>query len=135
MKENLAEAVGNRSSLDVVKTIIGACNEAKGKDLTILNVSKVFDLSDFFVIVSGKSDRQVQGITNRVLSAMKENNIEPVSVEGMEDAHWVLVDFGEVVVHVFYETTRSYYDIESLWSRAEKVDPKKKLKAADRKAA
>ena len=131
MKENLATLLSERprspqkaamSALEITSRIANASGDAKGKDLTILDVRGVFDLSDYFIVVSGRSDRHAQGICNRVLDELHELGVEPVSIEGLEDGQWILVDFGDVVMHVFYEPVRKRYDIESLWMRAKRLE-------------
>lgn len=122
MKDNLALVVKDEAdSLSLVKRVVSACEEVKGKDLSVLDVRSLSDFADFFVIVSGRSDRQVQGITNRVIEELLRSGARPLSVEGYEDGQWVLVDCGDVVVHVFYEENREFYDLESLWMRAKRV--------------
>jgi ribosome-associated protein len=122
MKDNLALVVKDEAdSLSIVKRVVSACEEVKGKDLSVLDVRSLSDFADFFVIVSGRSDRQVQGITNRVIEELIKSGARPMSVEGYEDGQWVLVDCGDVVVHVFYEENREFYDLESLWMRAKRV--------------
>jgi ribosome-associated protein len=122
MKDNLALVVRDEAdSLSIVKRVVSACEEVKGKDLSVLDVRSLSDFADFFVIVSGRSDRQVQGITNRVIEELIKSGAQPMSVEGYEDGQWVLVDCGDVVVHVFYEENREFYDLESLWMRAKRV--------------
>lgn len=122
MKDNLALVVKDEAdSLSVVKRVVSACEEVKGKDVSVLDVRSLSDFADFFVIVSGRSDRQVQGITNRVIEELLRSGARPLSVEGYEDGQWVLVDCGDVVVHVFYEEAREFYDLESLWMRAKRV--------------
>jgi ribosome-associated protein len=122
MKDNLALVVKDEAdSLSIVKRVVSACEEVKGKDLSVLDVRSLSDFADFFVIVSGRSDRQVQGITNRVIEELIKSGARPMSVEGYEDGQWVLVDCGDVVVHVFYEENRKFYDLESLWMRAKRV--------------
>jgi ribosome-associated protein len=131
MKENLALVLSDRSSaprsnpvpsLEIASRIANACGDAKGKELAVLDVRQIFDLSDYFIVVSGRSDRHVQGICNRVLEELKQLGIEPQSIEGLNDGQWVLIDFGDVVMHVFYEPIRVHYDIESLWMRAKKLE-------------
>ncbi|MCB0311053.1 MAG: ribosome silencing factor [Bdellovibrionales bacterium] len=125
MVKNLANVVNPEPQpLEVVNRIINACADAKGKDIRVLDVSTVFGLADYFVIVSGRSDRQVQGITNKVLDTLLESNLKPINVEGIDEGHWVLADFGDVILHVFYEPVRAHYDIESLWFRARKLEIK-----------
>lgn len=110
-----------KTSLELAKIIINACSDARAKDPVVLNVKPISDITDNFIIVSGRSDRHVQGITNKIIAALQVAGLEPESVEGFEKAHWVLIDLGEVVVHVFYEPVREYYDLEGLWARATKV--------------
>ncbi|MFM1848142.1 MAG: ribosome silencing factor [Pseudomonadota bacterium] len=130
MKENVAKALKETIKLSkLAKEIIAACEEAKGKDLTVLDVSKAFGLVDNFIIVSGRSDRQVQGITNRIIDAVEKSGQKPISVEGFEEGQWVLIDCADVVVHVFYEPVREHYDLESLWMNAQKVELKKPRRA------
>jgi len=123
MKGSLAEKIHEELTvLELRDRIAAACAQAKGMELAVLNVRNVSDLADYFVIVSGRSDRQVQGIGNRILDAAAQHGVYPISVEGFDTGHWILLDFGEIVVHVFYEATRAHYDLEHLWSRAEQVE-------------
>lgn len=122
MKNNLALALRNKSdSLDIVKNVVAACEDAKGMDIAVLGVQALSDFADYFVVVSGRSDRQVQGLTNRVIEELYRRSARPLAVEGYEDGQWVLIDCGDVVVHIFYEPVREFYDIESLWMRASRV--------------
>lgn len=125
----------NFSSLDLALKILESCSEAKAKDLSLLDVSSIFDLASFFVIVSGRSDRQVQGISNRIQAALEELGIEPISKDGYEQGHWVLMDYGDVVVHIFYEPVREYYDLERLWKDGHKVALPNSLQVSHRTAA
>lgn len=108
-------------SLELVERISDAACEAKGRDLLVLDVSKLFSEAQYFVIVSGRSDRQVQGITNRIIDTLEEDKVSPISIEGLEEGQWTLVDFGEVIVHVFYEPVRDHYDLEGLWAKAPRL--------------
>lgn len=127
MKESLAHDLSARSesdslsSVELAHQVVSVCSEAQGRDLSVLEVSEIFPLSDFFIVVSGRSDRHVQGIANRVIEELAKYGASPVAIEGVEKGHWVLVDFGEVVLHVFYEPAREHYDVESLWVRAPRV--------------
>jgi len=106
-------------TMDLALKILECCSDAKGKDLTLLDVSGVFDLASFFIIVSARSDRQVQGISNRIAATLdSEYGISPISKDGLEEGHWVLMDYGDVIVHIFYEPTRDHYDLERLWKDA-----------------
>jgi ribosome-associated protein len=108
--------------LDLALKILEACSDAKARDLTLLDVSGVFDLASFFVIVSGRSDRQVQGIANRVAATIQDEcKVSAVSCDGYDQGHWVLMDYGDVVVHIFYEPMRDHYDLERLWKDAARI--------------
>ena len=123
MKNNLALVVkDDAGSMQVVERVVQACEDVKGQDVVALDVRTMSDFSDYFVIVTGRSDRQVQGITNRVIEELLTIGIKPLSVEGYEESQWVLIDCGDVVVNVFYEPVRDFYDVESLWMRARKID-------------
>jgi ribosome-associated protein len=123
MKNNLAVVGATKDeSLLLAKRIVEACEEVKGNEVVVLDVASVADFADYFIVASGRSDRQVQGITNRVIEELANLGIRPLSVEGYEEGQWVLIDCGDVVAHVFYEPVRSTYDIESLWMRARRLD-------------
>ena len=107
---------------ELLNLVVQGCSDAKGRNIKVLNVSKVFGLASYFVIVSGRSDRQAQGICNRVIDTLAEHDVEPISVDGMEDGQWVLADLGDVMMHVFYEPVREYYNLEGLWATAERIE-------------
>lgn len=89
----------------------------------LLQVRGISSLTDYLLIISGRSDRQVQAIAEGVRISMKQHHdIEPLAVEGMNEGRWVLIDFGDVMVHVFQETVREFYDLEGLWCEADEVD-------------
>ena len=122
MKKNLAVIGANKAeSLLVAKQIVQACEDVKGHEVVVLDVASISDIADYFILASGRSDRQVQGITNRVIEELAKQGTRPLSVEGYEDGQWVLIDCGDVVAHVFYEPMRELYDLESLWMRARKL--------------
>ena len=93
--------------------------DKKAKDVLILDVRGMTSYADYFVIASGESDRQVSAMADNVLSEMKKaENLRPIGHEGTETGQWVLIDYGEVVVHLFYEEVRAFYDLEGLWADA-----------------
>lgn len=125
----------NVNSMDLALKILECASDAKGKDLALLDVSSVFDLASFFVIVSGRSDRQVQGISNRIQLTLEEMGIQPTSKDGFDEGHWVLLDYGDVIVHVFYGPMREHYDLERLWKNSMKVELPPTLQDGGRAAA
>ena len=109
-------------SLSLAKKIYHAVDESKGIDPVLLDVSDVFSLADYFLIVSGRSDRHTQGIANKIIASLEEEKIKPLATEGYDKAHWILLDYDDVIVHIFYEAIRKDYDLESLWSSAKQVN-------------
>ncbi len=93
----------------------------KALDLVVLEVSKFSSFADYFIICSGKSSRQVQGIADNIEGSLRERGIRPLGVEGKHEGHWVLMDYGDVIIHVFYEPVRCFYDLESLWADASRL--------------
>ena len=99
-----------------------AALEHKAYDLVVLETGGLSSIGDYFVICSGRSDTQVQAIAEAVEAHLASRGVRPLSVEGLPHAQWVLMDYGDVVVHVFYVPVREFYDLERLWARAPRVD-------------
>ena len=98
------------------RVAVEAAAEKKGADLAILDVGDVLSIIDLFVLVSASNARQVRTIVEEVEKALTEHDgSKPISVEGLGDASWVLLDYGDIVVHVFLDETRAYYDLDRLW--------------------
>jgi ribosome-associated protein len=95
--------------------------EKKAVGLEILDVAGKVDYADFLVIMTGRSDRQVQALAAGIEEALKKKGTRPLAIEGLPHASWVLMDFGDVVVHVFQDDARSLYDIEGLWMDARRI--------------
>lgn len=93
----------------------------KAQELVLLDVSGFASFADFFIICSGRSSRQAQGIADKVEAGLRDRGIKPLGVEGKGEGQWVLMDYGDVIVHIFYEPVRNLYDLESLWSEAKRV--------------
>lgn len=98
-----------------------AAIDKRGENVKILDLSEISGFTDYFVIASGTSDRQVQSMAESILDALAEVGRKPVSVEGLSEGRWVLMDFGDVVVHLFLDALREYYDLEGLWTEAPRV--------------
>jgi ribosome-associated protein len=94
----------------------------KAKDLRVLDLRDVTSFTDFFVICSVSNPKQGQAICDELTKDMKDSGQLPVSVEGYERGEWILIDYGDFIVHVFSEKARSYYDLERLWRHAKSVD-------------
>jgi len=97
---------------------VNACLTKKAQDLTILDVRNLSSFTDYFILCTGTSDRQVQAVCSAVQEYLKERGIRPLGIEGEKHGRWILMDYGDVVIHIFYETVRELYDLERLWSEA-----------------
>jgi ribosome-associated protein len=94
--------------------------EKKAKDVLVIELSGLTDIADFFVLVSGTSERHVKTIADGIGSGMKEKAPLPLGTEGYDDGRWVIMDYGDVIVHVFLEELRELYDLEDLWIEAKR---------------
>jgi ribosome-associated protein len=106
---------------------INAVMGKKAIDLVVLDVQGLTSVSDIFIICSGRSNRQVSAIAEYIQVNLKKHTIKPLSVEGKKEGHWVLLDYGHVIIHVFYEPVRAFYDLEGLWIDAKRIDAKRFL--------
>jgi len=111
----------NINGKDRVLLCVNASLKRKAKDLIILNVQELSSFADYFIICSGTSDRQVQAIAESIQENLKENGILPLGVEGERIGKWVLMDYEDIIVHIFYEPIREFYDIERLWADAPRM--------------
>ena len=104
------------------RTAARAASAKGGEDTVIIEVGLVLAITDAFVITSGRNARQVKTIAEEVEARLKaDGDIKPLRVEGLGDSHWILLDYGDLVVHVFLDETREFYDLERLWSDAPRV--------------
>ena len=100
---------------------VRAALDHKAYDLVVLELGNLSSVADYFVICSGRSDTQVEAIADGVQRHLAEQGVRPISVEGLPRAQWALLDYGDVVVHVFYVPVRAFYDLERLWTKAPRV--------------
>jgi ribosome-associated protein len=98
-----------------------AAADKRATDVVILDLREITLITDFFVVCQGTSDVQIRAIVEGVREALKEHDRRPLSVEGMAQARWVLLDYGDLVVHVMAEAERGYYDLERLWGDARRI--------------
>ena len=103
-----------------------ACEEKKGIDPIILDIRTLTDIADYFVLVHGTSDRHVRTLADGIIESLEKRKVSPLHREGMNEAKWVLLDYGAVMAHVFYYETRAFYHLERLWGDAKIVKPKAK---------
>jgi ribosome-associated protein len=115
MSANTPKDVAPRAMADLV---VDAASDTKGEDILVLNVSEVTTIADLFVIVSGRGERQVQAIADKIVEKAKASGRQPVGIEGYTAGRWILIDLGDVVVHAFVPEERELYRLERLWGDA-----------------
>ncbi|GAA6237775.1 MULTISPECIES: ribosome silencing factor [Apilactobacillus] len=109
------------SSKDTLEVVVKAADSKRANNIVALNVHEVSLMSDYFVIMDATSNRQVKSIADEIVDQAEAANVEVQQVEGKDTAKWILVDLGDVIVHVFQSDEREYYNLEKLWSDAPSV--------------
>ena len=100
---------------------VRAAEDKQAKDLRVLDLHGVTTFADYFIICSGQNKRQIQAISDEVLHRLKGLGELPNSIEGYDNADWILMDYGDYLIHIFSNTARSYYDLERLWRDAKSI--------------
>jgi ribosome-associated protein len=109
------------SAEDTARRAAWVALDKKALDVTVLDVHAISSITDYFLLCSGKSTTHVRTIADAIRTELKENGIRPLHAEGAADSGWVLLDYGDVLMHVFLEDTRAYYALERLWGDAPSV--------------
>ena len=125
VREGEKKDPGSMKTMSSRKRAILCAREASrfmALDLVLLDIGRHSSFADYFIICSGKSSRQVQGIADNVEAGLRDRGLKPLGVEGRQEGHWVLMDYGDIILHIFYEPVRYLYDLESLWSDASRLD-------------
>ncbi len=116
-----AAPASDREPLDLARRIVELAEDKKAADIVLLDLAELTTLADAFVICSGGSERQIDAIADGIVEGLREEGVRPIGREGTPASHWVLVDFGSVIVHVFTPPERDYYGLEKYWSAARVV--------------
>lgn len=111
-----------KSGLELAKICARVALDTKAEDLVILDVRGLTSFTEYFVIMNGRSTRHVQGLAEAIEGALRSKRIKSSHAEGLQEGKWVLLDFEDVVVHVFYHEQRDFYDLEGLWHEAERIE-------------
>src|SRR5207253_4006299 len=119
-REKLAPSA-DQLPLDLARRIVELAEDKKAADIVLLDLAGLTTLADYFVICSGGSERQIEAIADGIIEGMRAERVRPIGREGTAASHWVLVDFGSVVVHIFTPPERDYYSLEKHWSEARVV--------------
>jgi ribosome-associated protein len=106
----------------VLKTMVQAADDKKAQELVVLDIHGLSVIADYFVICHGNSETQVQAIADEIRDKAFEIGLDPKPMEGFDEARWVLIDLGDVVVHVFHREERDYYHLEKLWADGKRLE-------------
>ncbi|MDQ3871338.1 MAG: ribosome silencing factor [Chloroflexota bacterium] len=112
------EGDGGRSALDLARRVVDLAADKKASDIVLLDVGRLTTVADYFVICSGASERQLAAIADGIVQGLRKEGVRSIGREGDAGAHWVLLDFGAIIVHVFAPPERDFYELEKLWADA-----------------
>ena len=110
-----------KDTLDKATLCAAIVRERKAVDPVLFEVGALTSITDYFLIAGGNSSRQVQAISRHLQKRLREEGFRPLGVEGEQEGHWVLLDYGDVIIHLFYEPYREFYDLEGLWIDAPRI--------------
>ena len=114
------QPIDNSISLEEMKlAVVDALEDIKAFDITVMDVRQMTTLTSYMIVASGNSTRQCKAIADNVREKLKEKGAEARGIEGEKDGEWILVDLGEIVIHVMVPATRAYYNLEQLWSESQ----------------
>ena len=121
LPESLRERGARLSALEIARKIVDAAENKKAADIILLDVTQLTSMTDYFVICSGGSERQLGAIADGIADELRGEGIRPIGREGGSNSHWTLLDFGMVIVHIFAVPERDYYQLEKHWANAKTV--------------
>jgi len=110
-----------RAALDIARRVVELAEDRKAAEIVLLDLNGLTTIADYFVICSGGSERQLDAIADSIIAGLREEGIRPIGREGTPASHWILVDFGYVIVHVFTPPERDFYSLEKHWSEAKTI--------------
>ncbi|HBH28241.1 MAG: ribosome silencing factor [Desulfofustis sp. PB-SRB1] len=119
---NLKKEYRDRDGHDIAEVCHRVATDSKGEEIAVLDVRGMCSFADYFVIVSGRSTRHVQAMAENIEHELRSKRINTSRAEGLREGTWVLLDFGDVIVHVFYHEQREFYDLDGLWHDAPRVE-------------
>lgn len=110
-------------SIEMAKLAYEALDSKKGEDIKIIEIGEITSIADYFIIANGSNTSQVDALVDAVSEALGRNGYEPKRVEGVRSASWILMDYGDIVVHVFSKEDRLFYNLERIWRDGKDIDP------------
>jgi len=112
---------GDRAALDLARRIVELAEDKKAADIVLLELTPLTSMADYFVICSGGSERQLDAIADGIAGPLRDERTKPIGREGTAASHWVLLDYGSVIVHIFTPPERDYYGLEKHWAEARTI--------------
>lgn len=116
--------------IDALRIAVHAADNKKAHDLVALDISGIASFTNYFLLCTGDSSRQMQAIADEVEKRLKASGIRPSHIEGYQNSEWILMDYIDLVIHIFSKSARAYYDLERLWRDGKKLDVEKLLEEA-----
>lgn len=113
---------------EIISTAVKALDSKKAEDIKLIGIKDLTIIADYFIIANGTSSTQTKALADEVEFRLSEKGLKPTRTEGYQGANWIILDYSDVVIHVFYKETRSFYSLERLWSDGEQVDISEFLK-------
>ena len=117
-KETEQRGAPDESAINLARRIVELASDKKAADIVLLEIAALTSLADYFVICSGSSERQLGAIADGIAEGLRDEGVKPIGREGSANAHWMLLDFGAVVVHIMAPPERDFYQLERLWAEA-----------------
>lgn len=114
--------MNNNENIDILNIIIRALENKKAEDIQLIDISEISTIADYFVIANGTNKSQIQALADTVEEKLSENNIHPKNIEGYNTANWILIDCQDILIHIFDNESRGYYDLERMWRDGKQVD-------------
>jgi ribosome-associated protein len=120
-QRGVATAPSARQPLELARRIVELAEDKKAAEIVLLDLGGLTTMADYFVICSGGSERQLEAIAGGIIASLRDEKVRPIGREGTSASHWILIDFGSVIVHVFTPPERDYYGLEKHWSEARTI--------------
>jgi ribosome-associated protein len=120
-QRGVVAASAERPPLGLARRIVELAEDKKAAEIVLLDLAGLTTMADYFVICSGGSERQLEAIAGGIIASLRDEKVKPIGREGTSASHWILVDFGSVIVHVFTPPERDYYGLEKHWSEAKTI--------------
>jgi ribosome-associated protein len=121
--------------MDSLKIALKAADDKKAHDLSALDISRIASFASYFLFCTGDSSRQMQAIADEIEKKLKESGILASHIEGYHNSEWILMDYFDLVIHIFSKEARAFYDLERLWRDGKKLDTDKLLREISKKTA